>query len=72
MCNESRLELEEGSDDSATVYVEAPGLKIVGILSKQDQCICKILGRTPHLLIVLGMLMLMLNYKVRSIPSSLP
>ena len=45
--------------------IDAPGLKIVGILSKQDQCICKILGRTPHLLIVhsMAMLMLMLNYE---------
>ena len=42
---------------------EAPGLGVVGILSKQDQRICKLLRRTPHLLIVHSMLMLMLNYK---------
>ena len=52
--------------------IEAPGLKIVGILSKQDQCICKILRRTPHLFIVHSMLILMLNYKQNSSTSSLP
>ena len=51
--------------DSGIDIDEAPGLTIVRTLLKQDRCICKILGRTPHLLIVHSMLVLMLilNYK---------